>query len=341
MCAAVPFRLFFRPAGQALRSAEAEAVVACKVLGEGFPCGCEFVPDEAHSHQPSPHGELFVFLLLFLGAGAPQVLCHLAHCEAKLNVALELACVEPVLLAVGRRCELEKSELDRAFGEGSVEVEHVIAAVVVVVGSAVFAALCAVPDVRKLCHRGGLFAVELFKESRVNCSAVAAHSALVYSDCLGDQGFVACHKVCEVSEALRCVSLGSNVAVDSTSLRVITARSCLPELSHKLLQGFDVCVVQDRCDQFALFAVGACDADVLLEFPLSALCVPSTVGFVAVAPACVLKAVGAEELGGELCGSLAGDVVHLDLNPDGLLLHSCDLLCGLLSHFRILRLVIP
>lgn len=302
VCAAVPFRLFFRPAGQALRSAEAEAVVACKVLGEGFPCGCEFVPDEAHSHQPSPHGELFVFLLLLLGAGAPQVLCHLAHCEAELNVALELACVEPVLLAVGRRCELEKSELDRAFGEGSVEVEHVIAAVVVVVGSAVFAALCAVPDVRKLCHRGGLFAVELFKESRVNCSAVAVHSALVYSDCLGDQGFVACHKVCEVSEALRCVSLGSNVAVDSTSPRVITARSCLSEPSHKLLQGFDVCVVQNRCDQFALFAVGACDAHVPLEFPLAPLCIPCAPSVVAVAAGRVLVAVRAEEVGGELCG---------------------------------------
>ena len=212
-----------------------------------------------------------------------------------------------------------------------------IAAVVVVVGSAVFAALCAVPDVRKLCHRGGLFAVELFKESRVNCSAVAAHSALVYSDCLGDQGFVACHKVCEVSEALRCVSLGSNVAVDSTSPRVITARSCLSEPSHKLLQGFDVCVVQDRCDQFALFAVGACDADVLLEFPLSALCIPCAVGFVAVAVCGVLGAAGAEEVGGELCGSLAGDVVHLDLHPYRLLLHSALLLCGLLSHFCILR----
>ena len=100
MCAAVPFRLFFRPAGQALRSAEAEAVVACKVLGEGFSCRCEFVANEAHSHQPSPHRELFVFLLLFLRACAAQVFCHLAHCEAKLNVALELACVKAVLLAV-------------------------------------------------------------------------------------------------------------------------------------------------------------------------------------------------------------------------------------------------
>ena len=94
------------------RSAEAECVVACKVFGKRFPCGLEFASDKAHSHQPSPHCELFVFLLLFLGACASEVLCHLAHCEAKLNVALELACVKSVLLAVGGRCELEKSELD-------------------------------------------------------------------------------------------------------------------------------------------------------------------------------------------------------------------------------------
>ena len=108
---AVPFLNPPRRADPA-RSAEAECVVACKVFGKRFPCGLEFASDKAHSHQPSPHCELFVFLLLFLGACASEVLCHLAHCEAKLNVALELACVEAVLLSVCRRCELEKSELD-------------------------------------------------------------------------------------------------------------------------------------------------------------------------------------------------------------------------------------
>ena len=94
------------------RSAESEGVVAGKVLRQGFSCGGEFVANEAHSHQPSPHRELFVFLLLFLRACAAQVFCHLTHCEAKLNVALELACVKPVLLAACGLIELEKAEFD-------------------------------------------------------------------------------------------------------------------------------------------------------------------------------------------------------------------------------------
>lgn len=104
------------------RSAESEGVVAGKVLRQGFSCGGELFANEAHPHQPSSHCELFVFLLLFLRACAAQVFCHLAHCEAKLNVALELACVKPVLLAVCGLVELEKAEFNRAFCEGGVEV---------------------------------------------------------------------------------------------------------------------------------------------------------------------------------------------------------------------------
>ena len=112
VCAPVPFPLFLRPEGQALRSAESEGCVSRQVFGKGLSCCCELVANEAHSHQPGSHCENLVFFLLFLGACASEVLCHLAHCEAKLNVALELACVKAVLLAVCGRCELEKSELD-------------------------------------------------------------------------------------------------------------------------------------------------------------------------------------------------------------------------------------
>ena len=67
-----------------------------------------------------------------LGLAVLHRFCHLAECEAKLNVALELSGVEPVLLAVCRGVELEESELDRALGKGGVEVQHMVAAVVVV-----------------------------------------------------------------------------------------------------------------------------------------------------------------------------------------------------------------
>lgn len=201
-------------------------------------------------HQPGSHCELFVFLLLFLRTCAAQVLCHLAHCQAKLNVALELACVKSVLLAACRLVELEKAEFNRALCEGSVEVQHMVAAVVVVVGSAVVTSLCAVPDVRKLRHRGGLLFVKLLQEIRVYRSAVAVHAAAVNLDCFGDQRFVACHQVCKVSQALRCVSCCVDVNVNSAASGVVALCARLAKASDQLLQAFDVRVVQDRCDQF-------------------------------------------------------------------------------------------
>ena len=68
-----------------------------------------------------------------LGAGGPYRLGHLAQGQAKLNVAFQLTGVEAVALAVRRLVKLEKPELDRALGEGGVEVKHMVAAVIVMV----------------------------------------------------------------------------------------------------------------------------------------------------------------------------------------------------------------
>ena len=46
----------------------------------------------------------------------------------------------------------------------------------------------------------------------------------------------------------------------------------------------------------------------------------------------VLIAPGAKELGGDLCRPAAVDVVHLDLDPNGLLLHFLDLDSRFLVH---------
>ena len=232
----------------------------------------------------------------------------------------------------GRLIKLEEPELDRPFGEGGVEVEHMVAAVVVVLVSAVAHAVAGVPDVRKLRHRLGLSAVDLGEEVGVYRAAVAAHAAAVKLQGFCDQAFVACHNVGEVPKALRCVALRSNMDVNSASSGGVAFRSCVSELSAKLLQGFDVLVGQDWSDQFAFLLVRPCDGNVLLEFPLAPLCVPGAPGAVAVAACGILKSACTEEVGGNLGCLLAGDAVHLDLDPDGLVFHLCDLPCCFLVH---------
>ena len=143
---------------------------------------------------------------------------------------------------------------------------------------------------------------------------------------------MACHDVGKVPKALRRMPLRTDMDVDSASPGGVAFRSRVSELSAKLLQGLDVLVGQDWSDQFAFLLVRPCDGNVLLEFPLAPLCVPGAPGAVAVAACGILKSACTEEVGGNLGCLLAGDAVHLDLDPDGLVFHLCDLPCGFLVH---------
>ena len=102
----------------------AEGRVAGEVACQEIPRGGEFLSDESQPHQPGAHRKLGVLGLLGLGACGLDFLRHLAQCEAKLNVALQLAGVDTVLPPAVGRVELEKPELDGTLGEGRVVIEH-------------------------------------------------------------------------------------------------------------------------------------------------------------------------------------------------------------------------
>ena len=127
------------------------------------------------------------------------------------------------------------------------------------------------------------------------------------------------HQVGEISQGLRCVSVCSNVNVYSGSDACMADCSGFAKLSYQFLQGFNVLVFQNRRDQFALFGIASCNADVFLEFPFSALCIPSRPSAVAVSAGGVFVSACAEMVGGKSGSSFSGDVVHLNLHADGLL----------------------
>ena len=80
--------------------------------------------------------------------------------------------------------------------------------------SAVLRVLGGVPDVCEPCHGVGLLLVEDLQKLGVNRFAVAVHSAVVQVQGFGNQAFVACHDVGQVSQGLRGVSLCSDVDVN-------------------------------------------------------------------------------------------------------------------------------
>ena len=195
------------------RSAASECGVAGKSAGQDVSCCCKFLTDEPQAKKPGAHRVLWILVLLRLCAGASYFLCHLAECQAKLDVAFQLSGVKAVELAIGGCVELEKPEFHRALGESGVEVKHVIAASVVVLASAVAFALAGVPDVCKLRHGLRLLLVDRLEESLVNRSAVAAYPVFVQGQGILQKAFVAGHDVGEVSEGMRCVAFCSDVNV--------------------------------------------------------------------------------------------------------------------------------
>ena len=309
-----------------------ECRVPGKVPCQEVPRRCKLLSDESEAEEPSPHGVFRILVLLRFRACRPHVLCHLAECEAKLNVTLQLSCMDASLALRCRLIELEEPELDGALREGRMVVEHMVAAVVVVLRPAVARSLRGVPNVRKLAHGLRLLAVDRLQEVRVHRAAVPVHAVSVELQRLCNQAFVACHDVGKVAERLRRVAVRTDVDVDSASPAGIALCACVSKLSAKFLKGFDIAVGKDRRDHLTFFIVRSADGNVPLEFPLATFAVPSRPGVVPVAACCVLVSACSEEVGGNLRCLAPLDAVHLDLDPDGLVLHLGNLSLCLCVH---------
>ena len=194
-----------------------EGRVPGEAPGQEISCCCELLADEAEPQEPCSHRVFRVFILLRLCARPSDVLGHLGKREAKLNVAFQLSGVDAVLPFAVRAVELEESELDGAFGECCVVVQHVVSAVIVMLASSVVCVVRVVPDLRKVCHVLRLSSVQSFKESRVDRSAVMPDPAFVKLQGFRDQAFVACHDVGEVLERLCCMAACADVDVDAAA----------------------------------------------------------------------------------------------------------------------------
>ena len=118
-----------------------ECRVPGKVAGKEVPRRGEFFSDESEAEEPGPHGVFRILVLLRFRACRPHVLRHLAEREAKLDVAFQLSRVDAALALRSRLIELEEPELDGTLREGRMVVEHMVAAVVVVLRSAVACSL--------------------------------------------------------------------------------------------------------------------------------------------------------------------------------------------------------
>lgn len=210
-------------------------------------------------------------------------------------------------------------------------IKHMVSAFIVMCRSAVVCVVAGVPDVGKLSHGRRLSLVQLVKEAGVDHSAILSGSACIDANRSADLFFVGSHDVDQIPQGLGGVVALADVDVNAASPTGAGLCASLAEQSDDRLQGLDVLVGKDGGHHLALFSFRSVDADVSLEFPNPALLVLASPAHVPVLAGCV-PCGRPEELGNLSGGFFAGDVVHLNLDPDGLHLHGFDLLSGLIVH---------
>ena len=201
-------------------------------FGKDFSRGFKLLADEAEAKGKSA-SRISDFRAVAVWRLPRDFLCHLRKGEAKLNVTLKLPGVDAAFAFRRGVIELEEAELDRAFGEGCVEVKHCVASVVVVCVPAAVGVL--VPNVRERRHRVGLPLVQPFEEGGVDRPAVAVHSVAVEFQGLGEEAFVACHKVRQVAERFGCVAVCADVAMNTAPVFGVAYRACVAKSAGNFL----------------------------------------------------------------------------------------------------------
>lgn len=206
-----------------------------------------------------------------------------------------------------------------------------VAAAIVMLVSA-FVAVSIVPNVCQGIHRLRFPAVELTKKILVDCMAVAIDAAAVKAKCGNQKAFVACHNVCKVAKALWAVFAESDVDVDSAHMGRVTFRSGFAKAANDFLQVLNIIIAEDWRSKFRFLIISvSVNAGVSGDFPLSALAVsasPCTVGSAQVVNRVLRSKVSCDGA----AGFFSGDVIHFDLNADGLFFHFFNLVSCLFVH---------
>ena len=117
----------------------------------------------------------------------------------------------------------------------------------------------------------------------------------------------------------------SDVDVDSASFVCVADRLVMSENPYQFLKDRYVPVGKNRGNQFAFLTVGSRNAHILLEFPFPSAFVPCGPGAVTVSSVRVLVSACSEKIGCKLGSLFPCNVIHLNLDPDGLLFHFLNL----------------
>ena len=292
--------------------------VARQILKQVVAASFKFVANQTKAKHPAAEGVFFIVCFRFPSRSFLLGQRLMGHGKAELDVGFDFAGVEGAV---------EKAEFNGPFSEGSVEVQAVVAAAVVVHAPSV--RCLHVPKIREFFHRRRPLLIQFFEELGICLAAVAAFPARVDVQSPVDQVFLAVKDIHQIPQGFRCKAFRANMDVDAAG--AVGKSTGFAQGADEFLQFRNVLVGKDGADHFCAVVGrgvhGAAahflfrnQAGVIHGFPFPPLFIFCNVGIVG--SACVVFASGPEE-GGHQGGRLAaGNSCHFDFDAKVLCFHN-------------------
>ncbi len=281
------------------------------MLKEEAAASAELIPNQSEAEHPAAK---CVFLV---GARDLPRACPLlakgllCKRKAELDVAFDLACME---------CAVKEAELNCSLGKEGVKVEPAIAAVIVVTVVGVRGSII-VPDHSERFSRLRFLFVQLF-QIRFGGLLTVIDVTVFRIDLKGfvDHVLIIGEEIRKISQCRWCELLCADVDVHSAA--AVDLCACVPQVTHYLLQIFDVTVVEDRRYKLHLVVFSCADYPLPLRMdaavshnrPLA----PAGVSYNAlVVTSPLIPDCRSKEFSDHLCRLLSRDARELEFAPEG------------------------
>ena len=274
-----------------------------------FPGGFKFIAVHFQPQEPAPEGVGGV-----VGFCAARARCAyreglVGNRHAQLDVGLDFARV---------KCAVEGPELNGALLEHTVQVQQVVAALVVMLVGAVFPILVGVPKPGEFLGAGRAAAVQGLKEVLVDRKAPSRPAFRANPEGLGQKVLLGVDQVDQVPQGFGRVCTQTNVHVDAAGRVSVCPGG--PQCPHAGLHSFDVFPPANGADEFCALVArpgDACVADQLPPPPVRRGDLPSVVR----APDVSEGRAFTEGFRDHLRGPLSRDAVHFYLDTERLVFH--------------------
>jgi hypothetical protein len=256
------------------------------------------------------HRILVVELTLFGLAYAALSLGIVANTKAHYDISSNLASVEGTI---------ENSKFYGALREEAMQIQTVVAAIVIVAALIIFGMFAIVPSLLASSLVSKALTIESLDGGGAKLLAIAL-TMRINLDSLIDDILIRTHKVNQVLDLLDCVVKRTNVNVNAATMSCVRLCTSLRKKADKLLQIVHIIISKNRGNKFALGGGARGNyGRIVHTFPLATLLIASIPSIIA---ATLVTGLCTEVARNNFCAVLTADAAHFNFYAKGLIQHN-------------------